>query len=78
MQVVSTQDFATDINRYFDLAHHQKVLVQNGNFAYRITPEPIAKERVVFAPDEDFYNSISKEQLLEGIFEDMDKIFAKK
>jgi hypothetical protein len=78
MQVVSSTEFATHQQKYFDLAHRQKVLVQSGNFAYRIMPEPIVEERVVFAPDEDFYNSISKEQLLEGIFEDMDKIFAKK
>jgi len=78
MQVVSSTEFATHQQKYLDLAHHQKVLVQSGNFAYRIMPEPIVEERVVFAPDEDFYNSISKEQLLEGIFEDMDKIFAKK
>jgi hypothetical protein len=78
MQVVSSTEFATHQQKYFNLARHQKVLVQSGNYTYRIMPEPIVEEQIVFAPDEDFYNSISKEKLLEGIFEDMDKIFAKK
>jgi hypothetical protein len=78
MQVVSSTEFATHQQKYFNLARRQKVLVQSGNYMYRIMPEPIVEEQIIFEPDEDFYNSISKEKLLEGIFEDMDKIFAKK
>jgi hypothetical protein len=36
------------------------------------------KERVYYEPDEDFYRSITKEDLLKGIHEDIHKMFAKK
>jgi len=78
MQIISTQDFATDINRYFDLARQQQqILVENGNYMFQIVYKPIIEKDVVFEPDADFYNSISMETVRERLHKVVDKLYAK-
>jgi len=82
MTVISSQKFATNQNKYFDMAMNERVCVQRGNNMFRITytndEDTTAKERVYYEPDEDFYKSITKNELLKGIHKDIDKFFANK
>ena len=77
MQVVSSTEFATHQQKYFDLARREQLLVNDGNYTFRIMYEPIIQEPVVFEPDEDFYNSISMEVVRERLHKVVDKLYAK-
>ena len=77
MQVVSSAEFATQQEKFFLMAHHQRVLVQSGNYTYRIMPEPTVTEPAIFEPDEDFHNSISMEDVRERLHKVVDKLYAK-
>ena len=78
MQVVSSTEFATQQEKFFLMAHHQRVLVQSGNYTYRIMPEPVAVEQMVLQPDEKLRNAITGDELLEGIYQDLETFFAGK
>ena len=56
MTVVSTNEFNTNQEKYFDNEKPDKI----------------------FKPDEDFHRSITADELLEGINEDIDIFFASK
>ena len=77
MQVVSTQDFATDINRYFELARREQLLVNDGNYMFRILYEPIVEEQLVLQPDDDLRRAITFDELLVGVKEDLREMFMK-
>ena len=64
MITVVNKEFATNRNKYFNLAVNEEVFLK--------------KERMYHEPDEDFYRSITKNELLKGIHEDIDKFFASK
>ena len=82
MTVVSSKEFATNQNKYFDMATKEQVFVQRGNNIFHLMCTNVdyttVKERVYYEPDKDFHRSISKEELLNGIHEDIDKFFEKK
>ena len=75
MQIVSTQDFATDVNRYFDLAIDGQVAVRRGDYMFNIVCnfEPPQK---VLQPDDDFRRAITIDELLVGIHEDIRRKYA--
>ena len=79
MTVVSTKEFNTNPEKYFDWALNDPVIIQRGENSFIIQhfvsnggPDEI------FEPDDDFYRSITAEELLEGIYEDIDLFFANK
>ena len=44
----------------------------------KIPEQPVLEPDMIFEPDEDFYNSISMEELRESAYEHIHKLFAKK
>ena len=81
MQVVSSTEFATHQQKYFNLAHRQRVLVRSGDHMYRITPEPVVREQKILQPDDDFYRAISAEEFRERALtmaSELDKKYAKR
>ena len=76
MQVVSSTEFATHHQKYLDLARKEQLLVNDGKYTFEITYQPVVEEPVCFEPDEDFYRSITAEELLEGVHEDIRRKFA--
>jgi len=82
MTVVSSTEFAINQNRYFDMAMKEHVFVQRGNNMFHLLCTNIddmtVKERVWYEPDADFYRSVTKDELLKGINEDIDNFFANK
>ena len=64
MTIVSSQEFAANQNKYYDLAIDEDVCIKRGNNMFQLiyaatTPD---ENIVYFEPDEDFYNSISIEE----------------
>ena len=84
MQVVSTKDFATDINRYFDLARREQLLVNDGNYTFRIAleiPQQQVKQKKFLQPDADFHSAISMDEFKKRarlMLKDLDEKYAKK
>jgi hypothetical protein len=70
MTLVSSQDFATNYNKYFDLAINEKVVVKRGDYTFNIVCN-LEKEQKILQPDEDLHRAISAEELLKGIHEDI-------
>ena len=81
MTVVSSQEFAANQNKYYDLAIDEDICIKRGNNMFQLMCTDInntVKERVYCEPDEDFYKSISMDELLEGVLDDIHKFYANK
>ena len=82
MTIVGNREFAINQEKYFDLAIDEDVCIKRGEEMFHLTCSPVeeinVKGRVYYEPDEDFYRSITKEELLKGIHEDIHKMFATK
>jgi len=79
MTVVSSREFVTEQDRYFDMAMNEQVFVQRGEnmFVFARTNEHKEPD-MIFEPDEDFYRSISMEEVREKLHKVIDKLYAKK
>ena len=79
MTVVSTKEFNANQEKYFDMAASEDVVIQRGGNLFIIQSYiPYDEPDVIFEPDEDFYRSFTAEELLDGIYEDIDIFFANK
>ena len=72
MTVVSSREFITEQDRYFDMAMTEQVFVQRGEnmFVFARTDE-YKEPDMIFEPDEDFYRSISMEELRKRVLNDV-------
>ncbi len=77
MTVVSSKEFTTHQRKYFGMAMNNEVRIKRGRNMFRLMHEP-TDDVIYHEPDEDLRRSITKDELLAGIFEDMEKIFAKR
>lgn len=82
MTVVSSKDFATNHEMYFNMAVDEQVVVKKGNYNFYLICEPIINEnvpeQVVLKPDDDLRRAITANELLSGIYEDIHTFFATK
>jgi len=64
MTVVSTQDFVTNHNKYFDLAVEEDVIVKRGDYTFTIicNINTLQKEQEILEPDDDLRSAISAEE----------------
>ena len=79
MTVISSQEFVANQEKYFDMALKDNLIIQKGenrlimqNFTSYEEPD------MIFESDEDFYKSISMEELRSSAHEHIHKLFAKK
>ena len=79
MTVVSSTEFATNQNKYFDMAMKEQVFVQRGNNMFHLmftsNDDATVKERVYYEPDEDFYRSITMDELRQRTHQFVHKLF---
>ena len=75
MTVVSTKEFNTNQDKYFKLALDQDIFIQRGSNMFVVTRanEPKRKYK---EPDDDLRRAITKDKLLEGLYEYIDKMYA--
>jgi len=81
MTIVSSKEFATRPARYYNLAVNEKVAIKRGKNMFHLTCTNGYHTNgydELLEPDEDFYSAITKEELLKGIHEDLEKFFATK
>jgi hypothetical protein len=78
MTVVSTKEFNTHQEKYFDMAVNGDVCIQNDKYMFHIICSPFDKdEQKILKPNDKLRRAITKDELLKGIYEDIDKRFAK-
>jgi hypothetical protein len=72
MTVISSNEFAINQDKYFDMAIDEEIGVKRGENMFLVS---IASEReepdMIFEPDEDFYRSISMEEFRKRVKEDI-------
>ena len=81
MTVVSSKEFATKPAKYYNLAVSEQVVIKRGKNMFHLTSTNgyhSSEYDEILEPDEDFYSAITKEELLKGIHEDLEKFFANK
>lgn len=75
MTVVSTKEFNTNQKKYFDMALNEEVFIKRGSNMFMVArasePEMVYKE-----PDDDLRRAITKDELLKGLYEYIDKMYA--
>ena len=84
MTVVSSKEFVTNEDKYFDLALDEQVYVQRGDNMFLIIHHNhygnIYHDASVYdeilEPDDDFRSALTAEELLERIHEDIRRKFA--
>ena len=70
MTVVSTKEFNANQEMYFDLAESDPVIIQRGDNLFIVQSFVQNNEPdEIFEPDDDFYNSITMDELRESAHE---------
>jgi hypothetical protein len=78
MTVVSTKEFSTNQEKYLDIAMNGQVYIRRGDYMFIVTKSNEHEEKdVIFEPDEDFYCSITMEEVRERLHKVVDKLYAK-
>jgi hypothetical protein len=80
MTVVSTKEFNTNQEKYFAMAVKGDVCIRNDKYMYYLICKPanFTDEQITLQPDDDLRRAITKDELLEGIYEDIAKRFSRK
>ncbi len=80
MTVVSSKEFASNQSKYYNLAMKDDVFIKRGKNTFRLmcTNEDNAqvRKRVYYEPDEDFYRSVTIDELKEKSRDFIHKLFA--
>jgi hypothetical protein len=83
MRTISNSEFAAHPEMYLDMAREQDVRVKKGRDTFRLvyeTPDrrsaKHSDEQPLLAPDDDLRSAITGEELLAGIYSDLETFFA--
>ena len=79
MNVVSSKEFVINEEKYFDLALDEQVFVRKGENIFMLTLiNRHHNEDIIFQPDDDFYRSITMEEVRDKLHKVLDKLYDKK
>jgi len=87
MTVVSTKEFNTNQDKYFDIALDEQVFIQKGDNMFFLLYKNVDDMNMyhdasvyeeILEPDDDLRRAITAEELLERIHEDIREKFASK
>ena len=70
MTVISSKEFATNQNKYFELAMNEQVYIENGENIFHLSCTNTVKDKYL-EPDKDFYRAISIDDFQSIIKEDI-------
>ena len=77
MTVVSSKEFATQQDKYYELALNEQVYIKKGDNMFIVTVANDKKKKYL-EPDDDLRRAITADEFLEGALEIIDKIYANK
>ncbi|MCL2040753.1 MAG: hypothetical protein FWG84_01765 [Bacteroidales bacterium] len=84
MTIVSSKEFATNQDRYYDLAVSDDVFIERDDDMFHLmcaTADDAGAYDEILEPDEDFYRALSADEFrkrLIEVVERVDKIYARK
>ena len=82
MMVVSSKEFISNQNKYFDMALNEDVCIKRKEDMFQLVYTNGHNTNMYndefLEPDEDFYRAISMEELRASVHEHIHKLFAKK
>ena len=79
MTVISTKDFNSHQDKYFDMAVNGSVCIKRGDNMFYLSFAPFKEqypEQPILEPDERLSNAISIDELLAGVQEDIHNYFS--
>ena len=76
MTVVSSKEFVSNQKRYFDLAVNEELFIKRGKNVFHLICTSVNDNINDVDDHDDEY--ITKDELLAGIYEDIDKFYANK
>ena len=74
MTVVNSKEFADNQKRYFDLAVNEELFIKRGKNVFHLICTTVDGNIDADDHDDEY---ITKDELLAGIYEDIDKFYAK-
>ena len=78
MTIVSTKEFNTNQDKYFDMALNDHVYIKRGDCMFIVSKvNGVDETDIIFDPDEDFYNSITMEEVRDRLHKVIDRLYAK-
>lgn len=78
MQVVSSTEFATHQDKYFNMAIDHDICIEKGEQRFHLSYAPRVEEQPFLEPDEDFYRAITAEELKKRMHVSIRKFFTDK
>ena len=79
MTIVSNQEFVANQEKYFDMALSEQIYIQKGRNRFTVNlANEYDEPNMTFEPDEDFYMSISMEEVREKLHRVIDNLYASK
>ena len=79
MTVISTKEFISNQNKYFDLAVNEDVFIKRENGMFHLIYKPVEIqyiEQQILEPDDNLKRAITAEELLDRIHKDIHNKFA--
>jgi len=79
MTVVSNREFATNQEKYFDMAKNESIYIRRGNGMFHLMYQPVEiqyPQQAILEPDDDLRNAITAEELLKRVHIDIHNKFA--
>jgi len=77
MTVVSTKEFNTNQDKYFDMAVNEEVCIKRNNSMYHLMYQPLElqyPEQPILEPDDDFHRAISADEFRKRLIPVLDRI----
>ena len=84
MRVISSQEFNTNPEVYFDMAMDEELCIKRDNYMYRLMYSPLemqSPKQAILEPDDDFRRAITMDEFIERAvvrLDKIDKVYAKK
>jgi len=81
MTVVSTKEFNTNQERYFDMAKNEQIVIRRGKNMFHLSYAPVEipyPEQEILEPDDDLRSGITKEEFKERANKIVQSFFANK
>ena len=78
MQVVSSTEFATHQDKYFDMAVSHDVCIKRGQKTFQLIYRPTVEEQPILQPDDDLRRAITIDEVRDNIVEYIRKKHANK
>jgi len=78
MTVVSSMEFVSNQDKYFDLALDGDVCIKRGTNIFHLVNGNSFENHIIFEPDEEFYSCLSPDEFRKRVREGIHKIFENK